>query len=632
MPVQATERASGGEDHPRGDSPSPTLTANPYGKLDPQRAAEYENGYTYCLSKGTEGINTAQPQDWQSWSGASTPWREGFAQALQGLGLGRLASTLFPQDQAKASSMTTTLLPLDVFGCRDDEDNDEDVKIAFSLRNVMDGSGGAVAGMAGGGLAGGYYGGQLGAKLSPNPVGSTIGRLAGSGIGALGGGLAGGYVGGNLSSHGTQAMLGDDYSVTDAAVGGGAYAQGVEQKIQDALNKGLISKDEADAMRGHVGAAVAGRGKGIGGALLGGLGGAALGGLAGVMTAKGRDTSTMAPLGQTPVQNAGLAASHAIDNVGGPLARGLGGALAGGVGGAALGGYLGARNAGQEHVEQQVGDIISDDPSRADPQFEAHHDNPHWGRALVGAGLGALAGGYTGSKFKKDFATKNPDGFIGPQHQNIHSFALPGALAGAALGGYAGYSNPVTSTTPKTAEFEDLIGTDDEAWATELFKLAGMGSDIIGGGAGALAGGAALGTPIAAPLAAGVAGSHIGRQGFIAGHPELTDREKAVAAGSGGLGRGLMAVGLGGMGALAGSELGGMGADALTESGIAPSSTPIPLVGDVSAHTLGAGLGAAAGGLGAADLVGREGAKNDVNAHRARMALAGAPRPQTASA
>ena len=62
--------------------------------------------------------------------------------------------------------MHTALIPLDIFGYRDEEDNVEDMKIAFSTRNVVEGGPGAALGLAGGGLVGSEMPVNWGAELA----------------------------------------------------------------------------------------------------------------------------------------------------------------------------------------------------------------------------------------------------------------------------------------------------------------------------------------------------------------------------------------------------------------------------------------------------------------------------------
>lgn len=565
MPVQATSRASSGEGHPRGDSPAPTLTANPFLPTDEASALEYENGYTLAQELGTQGINAAQPNQWEAWASRSTPWKQGFSLALQGLGLGRLTATLEPQQASKVSHMNTALIPYGVFAFRDEEnDLPEELKLAFSFSGLAGGVGGAALGAGVGGLTGAFSGGHFGMNVGPNAVTRAAAGVTGSVLGGALGSIGGAAVGG-LAGH----MLGK--SVGD----GGAYGPHMDHQIDDALNKGLISMDEADAIRGNR----LNTAKAVGSSILPTLGGAAIGGLAG--GALGGSTTKSQLLG------AGA------------------GALAGGL----LGHSASTGFSAKGDMDEELGRITTEDPSRANPSFAPKHEIT-WGDAgkgvVGGAALGGLAGALT------------PRG--------AGSYAIPGAIAGGLLGGAANLRSRVTGTTPiddqsdpsKAAEFEASLSDDidDSNWATELLKVAGMGTDLLVGGPAALA-------TAAAPVGLGIAGGSIGRNAYASGHPELTDIEKSKAQHAGGLGRSLATLGAGALGAYAGHELGGMGADNLVDAGAVPESTS-SLFGDMSAHDLGAGLGTVAGGLGAADLVGRQGAEAAVMRHRGGVARSNA--------
>lgn len=77
----------------RGDEVHPPMIANPY-QLDPEAAAQYENGYQYAQKIGHLQLISVPPEQLLGQTNGSVPWREGFAASARALGAGQVADTI----------------------------------------------------------------------------------------------------------------------------------------------------------------------------------------------------------------------------------------------------------------------------------------------------------------------------------------------------------------------------------------------------------------------------------------------------------------------------------------------------------------------------------------------------------
>jgi hypothetical protein len=93
-------RASNTESPSNGHDVQVPLTQNPFrmtvnpAEGDAANASEYENGYQFCQGLGHTGLNSASPEQWDSWSSREQAWRDGFAAAADTLGVPNVAEQL----------------------------------------------------------------------------------------------------------------------------------------------------------------------------------------------------------------------------------------------------------------------------------------------------------------------------------------------------------------------------------------------------------------------------------------------------------------------------------------------------------------------------------------------------------
>jgi hypothetical protein len=91
--ISTMERTTGMDARPRGDEVHPPLMSNPFASA-PDKAPEYENGYSYAQTLGHQTLNQATEGDVQRWVNAAPAWRDGFAAGARSLGCANVAQAM----------------------------------------------------------------------------------------------------------------------------------------------------------------------------------------------------------------------------------------------------------------------------------------------------------------------------------------------------------------------------------------------------------------------------------------------------------------------------------------------------------------------------------------------------------